>query len=211
MARTGPFDAHPTTYEEWFTRNHYVYQSELKAVAHFIPINGDGLEVGVGTGRFAEPLGIKIGVEPSERMRRIAESRGITVYNAVAEDLPFPAESFDFILLVTTICFIDDVEKSLQEIRRVLRSSGILVIGFVDKDSPLGCVYLQRKTENVFYREATFYSSAEVISLLLRGGFKSPQVIQTVFGKLEDIRSIQDFKDGYGEGGFTVMRSVKAS
>ncbi len=209
MARTGPFDAHCTAYEEWFSRNKYVYRSELKAVAHFIPTSGKGLEIGVGSGRFAEPLGIKIGVEPSKRMRSLAESRGITVYNAVAENLPFPDACFDFALMVTTICFIDDVEKSFQEVRRILKSRWIFVIGFVDKDSPLGRIYQQRKSENVFYREATFYCSAEVISFLRQGGFERPQIIQTVLGKLGDIGSVQDFKNGYGEGGFVVMRAVK--
>lgn len=209
MARTGPFDARSTAYEEWFLHNQHVYRSELKAVAHFVPTTGEGLEVGVGSGRFAEPLGIKVGVEPSQAMRRLAESRGITVYNAVAENLPFPDERFDFTLMVTTICFIDDVDKSFQEVQRVLRSRGIFVIGFVDKDSPLGRTYQQRKDENVFYREATFYSSAEVISFFQQGGFENPKIIQTVFGKLEDIGSVQDFKNGYGEGGFVVIRAVK--
>ena len=126
-----------------------------------------------------------------------------------AEKLSFPEERFDFALMVTTICFIDDVDKSFQEVQRVLRSRGIFVIGFVDKDSPLGRTYQQRKDENVFYREATFYSSAEVISFFQQGGFENPKIIQTVFGKLEDIGSVQDFKNGYGEGGFVVIRAVK--
>jgi SAM-dependent methyltransferase len=209
MARTEPFDTRAAAYDDWFVRYHRVYQTELKAVAHLLPASGEGLEVGVGSGRFAEPLGIKIGVEPSERMRKLAESRGITVYKGIAENLPFPDECFDFILITTTICFIDDVDKSFQEVHRVLGSHGSFVLGFVDKDGPLGRFYQRRKGENVFYREATFFGCAEVKFMLERSGFETPEIIQTVFGRLEDIGTVQDFKKGYGEGGFVVMRAVK--
>ena len=86
---------------------------------------------------------------------------------------------------------------------------GVFVIGFVDKDSPLGLLYQQRKERNLFYRDATFYASTEIISLLQQNGFERPQIIQTVFGKLEEIRSVQDFESGYGKGGFVVMQARK--
>ena len=209
MARTGPFDKHAKEYEEWFSRNHYVYRSELKAIAHFIPPNAEGLEIGVGSGKFAEPLGIKFGVEPSGRMRRLAESRGIRVFDGVAENLPFPDARFDFVLMVTTICFLDDIAKSFREAGRVLRAGGIFVIGFVDKDSPLGLIYQQRKEHNLFYREATFYGASEVIGLLRKHGFEQTQTIQTVFGQMGRIRSVQDFESGHGRGGFVVIRARK--
>jgi SAM-dependent methyltransferase len=210
MARTAPFDRHAKEYEEWFSRNPYVYRSELKAVAHFIPPTGEGLEIGVGSGKFAEPLGIKIGVEPSGRMRKLAESRGIGVFAGVAENLPFPDARFDYALMVTTICFLDDAVRSFRETRRVLRAEGIFVVGFVDKDSPLGLIYQQRKEQNLFYREATFYGTSEVTGLLEQNGFDQLQTIQTVFGQLEMIRSVQDFESGYGRGGFVVIRARKA-
>jgi len=53
-----------------------------------------GLEVGVSTGRFAVPLGIRIGVEPANAMAEIARKRGIEVYDAKGEKLPFDDESF---------------------------------------------------------------------------------------------------------------------
>ena len=211
MPATAPFDEHSEAYEQWFSRNPEVYRSELKAVAHFIPASGEGLEIGVGSGKFAAPLGIRFGVEPSEAMRRLAGSRGITVCGGVAEDLPFPDGRFDFALMVTTICFVDDIEKSFREVRRVLRKGGLFLIGFVDRDSPLGRRYEQHKEENLFYREATFYGCREVLSLLDDSGFRNPRVIQTVFGPLEEIHGVQDFRSGYGEGGFVVIRAARGS
>jgi len=39
-------------------------------------------------------------------MARIAERRGITVYRAYAENLPIDNATFDFVLMVTTVCFL---------------------------------------------------------------------------------------------------------
>jgi SAM-dependent methyltransferase len=211
MARIGPFDEHFREYEQWFLDNDCVYRSELKAVGHLLPAAGEGLEVGVGSGRFAEPFGIRFGVEPSRAMRRLAKSRGIEVYDAAAENLPFADGRFDFVLMVTTICFVDDADRSFQEVRRVLKNRGVFVVGLVDKDSPLGRVYQKRKGENPFYREATFYSTEEVLALLQRGGFEQPEVVQTVFGELVDVDTVQDFKKGHGEGGFVVVRASRGS
>ena len=66
-----------------------------------------------------------------EAMRKLARERKIRVYNAVAESLPFEAGQFDFALMVTTICFVDDIEKSFKEVKRILKSGGLFIIGFV--------------------------------------------------------------------------------
>ena len=112
MAKIFPFEKYAKQYEEWFVENRWVYESELRAVKTMIPTGGHGVEIGVGTGRFAEPLGIEIGVEPSKRMREIAQKRGIRVLDAVAEELPFDDFQFDFALMVTTVCFVDDISKA---------------------------------------------------------------------------------------------------
>jgi SAM-dependent methyltransferase len=113
--------------------------------------------------------------------------------------------------MVTTICFVDDIILSIQEVKRILKNDGLFIIGFVDRASALGIRYESRKSENVFYREATFYSTDTVLSILNQCGFVEPAVIQTVFGELSDIRSIQQFSDGHGQGGFVVVRAKKPS
>jgi len=64
MARISPFEKHAEQYENWFENNRWVYAAELRAVKAMMPKDGSGVEVGVGSGRFAGPLGIKNGVEP---------------------------------------------------------------------------------------------------------------------------------------------------
>ncbi len=210
MARTEPFDKYLNEYEEWFTENEYVYKSELEAVRQFIPLNKRGIEIGTGTGRFSLPYGINEGVEPSSAMRNIAVQKGLKVYNGIAENLPLKDKSYEFALMVTTVCFVDDILKSFQEINRILKSDGKLIIGFVDRESPLGKIYHNMKEKNKFYRSATFYSTNELISYLNRSNFIESGVIQTVFGELTNIDKVQSFKTGYGEGGFVVINAIKA-
>ena len=209
MEKVEPFDSHADRYEGWFERNRFVYESELLAVKRLLPESGVGVEVGVGTGRFAEPLGIKVGVDPSTRMGDVARRRGIEVIAGIAEDLPIRDSRFDTVLLVTTICFLDDVERALKEAYRVLKPGGVIVIGFVDKNSPLGKSYQQRKDENVFYMVATFLSVEEVVQDLDRAGFKDITFAQTIFNDLAEIRDIEPAREGYGEGSFVVVKGLK--
>ncbi|HAM49303.1 MAG TPA: SAM-dependent methyltransferase, partial [Nitrospiraceae bacterium] len=46
------------------------------------------------------------------------------VYDSKAENLPFEDNAFDFALMVTTICFMEDPLQALREIRRILCPSG---------------------------------------------------------------------------------------
>jgi len=57
-------------------------------------------------------------------MREKAKRKNINVINAVAEKLPYHDESKDFVLMVTTICFVDDIYKSFEEVNRILKNDG---------------------------------------------------------------------------------------
>jgi len=203
------FDEYAVKYEQWFDKNHWAYQSELLAVKEQLTDGGKGLEIGVGSGRFAGPLGIKIGVDPSLKMADIARKRGIEVVKAKAENLPFSDGQFDFALMVTTICFVDDIDASFREVSRILKPNGQLIIGFVDKNSLLGKIYQEQKGKSIFYRFAEFHSTDEVVSHLKDAGFKKFEYCQTLFKKLEDIDRIEPVQEGYGKGSFVVIRAVK--
>lgn len=209
MARTAPFDRYIDQYEQWFTDYEPIYRSELAALAQVIRPELRALEVGVGSGLFAEPLGIPRGLEPSEVMAERARRRGIQVDQGTAEELPYGDGSFELTLMVTTICFVDDPAATVRELFRVLQPGGRAIMGFVDQDSPLGRVYEEFKEENVFYRDATFYGTEEVATLLRQAGFEILSVRQTVFGMLDEIDRIQGVRAGHGDGGFVVVEAVK--
>lgn len=209
MTKIQPFEEYSQKYEDWFEANQYVYLSELEAIRNLLPTEGTGLEVGVGSGRFAEALGVKFGVEPSENMRALAHKRGIDVVDGVAEKLPFGNEQFDFVLMVTTICFVDNIETSFREAYRVLRPNGLIIIGFINRESSIGRIYQQYKEENLFYKDATFYSTDEVILHLSNAGFGNFKFVQTIFRPLEQIKEMEPIKEGYNEGSFIGLRARK--
>ena len=76
------FDKNVQDYESWYDKYPEVYESELAALREQfakLPENISGIQVGVGTGRFAHPLGIKEGIEPSEEMAKKAINRNVEI------------------------------------------------------------------------------------------------------------------------------------
>lgn len=203
---TNPFDEQAVEYDAWFEKHRDLYLAELAAVRSFIPASGSGIEIGVGTGRFAGPLGIPLGVEPSPRMAKLARQRGIEVIEGVAENLPFADNSFDLAVMVTVVCFLDDVTQSLQEAFRILKPNGTLVLGFIDRESELGKHYRQKKDQSRFYRDATFYSVSELEALLTKADFSNFDYRQTLLpGETTGLT----VREGHGSGGFVVIQAHK--
>jgi SAM-dependent methyltransferase len=206
MPNTEAFDKYGDRYDAWFEKNHEIYQAELEAIRGLLPHGCvHDLEVGVGSGKFAVPLGIETGVEPARKMAVKAAAQGVRVCGGVAENLPFPDARFELVLMVTTICFVDDVRASFREAFRVLRPGGVIVLGFVDRESALGKTYLEKREKSVFYREAAFYSVPEVRRCLEEAGFAGFVFSQTLLPG----ESPRIIRDGFGRGGFVVVKAVR--
>lgn len=203
------FEEHVERYEAWFERHRAAHISELLALRPFVPWTGRGVEIGVGTGRFAAPLGVSVGLDPSKAMLELASRRGVETVQGVAERLPFSDGAFDHLLIVTTICFVESPREMLREARRVLAPGGTLVVGFIDRDSGLGQHYLAHQDESVFYRVATFHSAREVESILGDTGFDDLAWGQTLFLPLSRIREVEPLRHGRGEGAFVVVAATQ--
>jgi SAM-dependent methyltransferase len=211
MVHSNIFNEQVDAYEAWFEKYPEVYESEVIAIReHFskLPENIDGIEVGLGTGRFAYPLGIKQGIEPSEEMAKKARKRGLEIMNGVAEQLPYKDMKFDFVLFVT-VCHLANVRKAFSEAHRVLKPGGSLLVGFLDKDQGIAMQYEEQRERSHFYKHATFYTVKRILQLLKDTRFINPEINQTLFGNLEEIKSIQSAEPGHGKGSFVVIRAVK--
>jgi ubiquinone/menaquinone biosynthesis C-methylase UbiE len=203
------FDSCAQEYDNWFEINKYAYLSELKALKKIVPKKARALEIGVGSARFAGPLGIRIGVDPSMNMLRIARARGIRTVLGNGENLPFKSKSFALVLLMVTLCYVDYPERVMSEARRVLDNRGRIVVGIIDKESELGEIYQSRKEGSKFYHDANFYSATEVLALLKGHNFKNIGIVQTIFHLPGEMRSVDPVRDGFGQGGFVVARGEK--
>ncbi|APW98606.1 SAM-dependent methyltransferase [Halobiforma lacisalsi AJ5] len=209
MPTTAPFEEHAERYEGWFEEHGDAYRSELEALERLVPSTGRGLEIGVGSARFAAPLGIEVGIDPAEAMLERARERDVDAVRGVAESLPFRDGSFDTALIVTAICFVDDIPATLAEADRVLRPSGSLVIGYIDRESPVGRKYQEMKEHNPFYRDATFVSTDELVDRLEATGFTDFEYVQTIYHWLDEIDGPEPVEEGYGEGSFVGIRATR--
>ena len=199
------FDNLVREYEEWFEKHPEIYKEEIKTIKALLP-KGEGLEVGVGTGRFALPLGIKKGIEPSKAMAEVARSRGIEVIELRAEEMDFE-EEFDFILMVTTICFVKDPLKTIKNCYKALKKGGFLLVAFVDLNSPLGRFYEKNKEKSKFYKFATFFTKDDIIHLMKKAGFKEFECVENLYGdSLDNLKF--EIKKCNG-GAFKVIRGRK--
>lgn len=98
---------------------------------------GEVLEVAVGTGRSLPfyPSDVTLtGVELSPAMLELARRRAselgvdVDLHEADAQALPFSDESFDTVVCTLSLCAIPDHAKAIEEMSRVLRPGGRLLL-----------------------------------------------------------------------------------
>jgi len=193
-------------YDEWYDAHRVLFRTELAALKKAVPRRGRGLEVGVGTGRFAESLAVRYGLDPSPGMLGLAERRGIRAVLGFGEALPFKSGSFDFVLTVFVIEFVDDLRGFLAEQARVLKPSGALVTGFIDRDSSWGRHFHAGSQARRFFHPP---APQELIRILESVGLHWEQAWQTLFGAPPDLRRAERPRPGFGQGGFVVFRAAK--
>jgi len=208
--RVSVFDKNVEEYDRWYDENKRAYQTELEVLRRFIPREGRGLEVGVGTGRFGGPLGVDAGIDPAPNMLAIARERGIKAEVGTAENIPFEDETFDYVLMVTVDPFLEDIGAALREIRRVLKPEGTIIVGMLDRDSPFGKILQETRDEDKFFRFAQFSAAGEMIDRLRAAGFDAIRSAQTLLGDRLDTEDAYEIREGYGEGAFVVLSGKKS-
>lgn len=210
MHETNPFETHYAEYDAWFDRNANAYESELLAVRELLPPPGDWVEIGVGSGRFASRLGIPSGVEPADGIATLARGRGVNVLKGKAECLPLQDASVDAAFLITTLCFVDDVDRTFHEVARVLRAGGHAIVAFVPKDSQFGELYCANASKDRFFRHATLHTKRRVFDAIEAAGVEIERIVQTLTGSPERANDrIEPPAEGHERGSFVVVRAFK--
>lgn len=157
---------------------------EKELVSGFLKrIPGDEmLELGCGTGHWTEffcNAGFHVtAVDNSDEMLRIAGEKNIS--NAVfqkadAADLPCADRSFGVIASITMLEFADHVDEIMDEIDRVLKPGGFLLLGCLNDLSELG----KKKDSDEVFRKAHFFTPEEIKQLMAR--FGTPDLKYSVY------------------------------
>jgi SAM-dependent methyltransferase len=203
------FNSVALAYDSWFDgEGRLIFAIETRAFQSLLPLlPGPWLEIGVGSGRFAEALGIETGIDPSIKLLTMARRRGICGFLGRGEQIPFSEGTFGTAFVIVTLCFLDAPLAVLGETHRILRPGGKVVLGLVLCESPWGRFYTLKKREgHRFYTHATFYSYDEVVGLLRQVGFDVERVISTLFQRPGEVQHMEEPCDGvFGDAGFTIV------
>ena len=210
-----PFDDYAERYDAWYDspKGRALLATEVACLRPLMErFLRPYLEVGVGTGRFADTLGVECGVDPSPRALARARQRGVNAVLGVGEELPFKEAQFGGVLVAFTLCFVRNPYQVVREIRRVLIPGGGLVLGLLLRGTPWADFYARRGAEgDPLYKAAHFYSKEEVEVLLEQAGFRIAEYRTTLFQEpglevYEEERPVEGYVPG---GGFVGIMAVK--
>ena len=218
--KASSFDSLASAYDGWFEgEGKLTFAIEVRAFHEVLPsLPKPWLEIGVGSGRFAQALGIESGLDPSIRMLEIARRRGIMTYLGRGEQLPFGDASFGTVFLITTLCFCDSPPDVLKEVHRITVPGGKIALGMVLRESPWGRFYQQKKEKEHSRYKYSFFQYDEVVRLLEQAGFSVEKVISTLFQKPgrvnreepDRVGHMESPRSGYSaDAGFTVLVAGK--
>lgn len=199
------FDETWNDYDAWYESHPALYRSELAALRAVVP-SGAGLEIGVGTGRFAAPLGVRFGLDPAIHMLRLAKKRGILVVQGLGESLPFRDRAFDFVQIVFVIEFIARPVLFLKEAARTVRPGGSLILGFIDRESTWGQHYAQDPSHRQHFHP---FRAEEVLEIFARIGLEFREAYQTLLQPPPDIGQEEEPIAGFGKGGVVILKAEK--
>jgi ubiquinone/menaquinone biosynthesis C-methylase UbiE len=171
IASRSVFDDFAVDYDRWFDDNTTIYRGQLHMLRAVVPAGGCGLEIGSGSGRFSAPLSIRCGIDPSLPLLRMARERGTEVVAGEGEHLPYRPRSFDYILMMTVICFLAEPAAVFREAFRVLVPGGTLVAGFIEAGGKIEERYRHEMTKGWFLQHARFRTPEEVRGFFSGAGF----------------------------------------
>ena len=205
------FDKYAERYDSWYEENKAIFECESKAIKA-LDLHGKGLSIGVGTGMLDFHTPIDIGVDPSVNMLKHAKARGIKPVRAVGEFLPFRDESFDFVIMITTLCFLVSPKKAIREAWRIMHSRGELAICIIPRESSWGKEYVKRgEAGHALYKYAHFYTLNEVKDMLNETSFTIISIKSTLSYSPHDEPRVEEPSDSPEGKSFVCIKAVKSN
>lgn len=160
------------------------------------------VDVGSGTGRFSSLLADEfdaqvVGVEPSDKMRGVAEAEcrhpNVRFVEGAAERIPLDDDSCDVAWLSQIVHHLTDLDAAAKELRRVVRSSGLVIVRSNFKGRLHGsCRYYDFFPTGLAVDEARHPTVEHVVECFERHGFR-----RTSFETIEqrEARSLKKYAE----------------
>jgi ubiquinone/menaquinone biosynthesis C-methylase UbiE len=165
---------------------HFIRRKIAKAISfNAINKNQNILEIGSATGVFSfeyEKLGVKltsIDLSPKNieyvNKKKLAQNSMIDFQVGDVENLQFLDNNFDGIISFSTLRYVPNIEKALNELFRVLKPNGYIIIDFPNKL----CPWFGHLKKLILGREHihdNHYFKRDIIRLMKEAGFKSIKI-----------------------------------
>jgi SAM-dependent methyltransferase len=212
-------------YDAWFEANEPLFESEVRAIETVLPEEYEkAVEIGCGSGLFADRLGITRGVEPSTPMAERARERGLTVEPGTAEDLPLERDCVDLALALGVLGYVDDLDRAFAELGRVVEPGGRVVVAFLPAGRTFANLYDEAVARGEYPPDldwetpypiemataANWQSAEEVLDGLRSVGFIDPTTVQTLTATPETaVRSVESPTPGHDKGSWVVVRATR--
>jgi len=152
---------------------------------------GRVLEVGLGTGlnipHYTGAVEHLFGLGPARALLEKAKPQAerapfpIDFMEAGAEDIPLESHLVDTVVSTWTLCSIPDLERALQEMRRVLRPGGRLIFLEHGRAPDAGVARWQDRLKPLFQHVAGCRPNLEMDRLIHAAGFRFAEIEKTYF------------------------------
>jgi len=133
-----------------------------------LPINGNLLDIGGGTGRVSGSLVNKVNklviVDASYEMLKMANKKGFSTICALGEGLPYEGGAFERVLIVDVLHHCNDQETVFHDAWRILKPGGFLAIVEPNVDHLYGKMI--RIFEMLLVMRSKFLSDRAIVSLV---------------------------------------------
>lgn len=170
------FDEEARAYDTWYTTKMGAFVDQVQTNLAFdlleVPGEMTVLEVGSGTGNFTKKLverGCMVtGIDVSSEMLDVAREKlgdaypDVELHQMDVTDLKFPDNTFDAVFSIVTFEFVKDIEQALDELFRVVKEGGQIVIGMISGASEWSELYQSDLFQDSVYQYADFKTLEEV-------------------------------------------------
>lgn len=161
---------------------------------------GNTLEVAVGTAlnlpHYPEGVDL-VGLDLSPEMLELARARAgelglqIDLREGDAQELPFPDASFDTVVCTFSLCNIPDVERTITEMKRVLKPGGRMILVDHIGSSVKPIFWFQRFIEFFSKRAEGEYQTRRPLVQVKKAGFEIQESERSHAGVIERLVALK--------------------
>ncbi len=171
MPNISDYDSIGYDYTKYWEGRSYENLAEKKALEKLLPNSGDTiLDVGGSFGRLA-PIYTKrfkhatildysqIALDQAKNLAKQQKITNLTTAKGDAYDMPFENDSFDTVIIIRVMHHIEDPQKLIKELYRIIQPGGTLILEMANK------IHLKARIRSVLKRDFSFIQDKTPIKL----------------------------------------------